>query len=239
MTPPTVAERFAARHVPRPRPTPSRPAAGELWHVWPGRNRPSSAIEEERFVERLRELAGPAATHRSSGDVDRSDVTALLNALRCALDVDDLLGRAPGLAPVQLLRAHERLDELRVGSVLAWTTIVADPTPATVRRQAGEAGKLVPVLVDRLVALAASDPAALPGAVAGAAGEIRRVGRVALAVEDWMSEPSMVGGRADEAGRLLYDLAEPGLWSHAAYLPARVGSLVPVRVAALLGERRG
>jgi len=41
---------------------------------------------------------------------------------------------------------------------------------------------------------------------------------------------------ARELGTLLYDVYGNGAWSLPTYLPPRVGTLVPLRIAALLGD---
>ena len=42
--------------------------------------------------------------------------------------------------------------------------------------------------------------------------------------------------RSREIGTLLYDVRGQGAWSLPTYLPPRVGTLVPLRLAALLGD---
>ena len=193
-------------------PRPPVPAA--LWQLWPGVNAPATAEQEERFVARLGELAGRDAPEGWT----RRNVTAVLNALRCGVDVDDLLVRAPGLRPHQLLEAYLALEERRSESVAAWAASTPWSATASIVRSCTIAARLVPVFVAELVHEAT--------VVAEAAESSER----RLALETSQS-------RREELGRRLYDLHVPGLWSNTAFVPPRVGALVPVRVAALLGER--
>ena len=68
------------------------------------------------------------------------------------------------------------------------------------------------------------------------AADIDRVGRLAASVERDMSDLGVPPRRRAALAGLLFGGAGAGLWHHECYVAQRVGSLVPVRVAALLGE---
>ncbi|MGD9701949.1 MAG: hypothetical protein AB7Q42_16060 [Acidimicrobiia bacterium] len=207
---------------------------GFVWQLWPGANAPATAGDEVRFVARLTEIAG------NTGDADawsRRNVTAVLNALRCGLEADDLLGRAPGLRAADLLAAHAHLERRRRCAREAWTKIVDDRSVAAVIAHGRDAALLVPVLVARLATVAeVGDRGLLSRVVDDIVQETAIVEAFAQSYEVRLVAADTVTAR-EEIGRNLYDLHDPGLWSHAAFLPPRVGALVPVRVAALLGER--
>ena len=217
-----------------PGPAPRPPAPAALWQLWPGVNAPATAEQEDRFVTRLAELADGSG---AAEGWTRRNVTAVLNALRCGVDVDDLLTRAPGLRPHQLLEAYRELEERRRASVAAWATIVRERTIEAVAGHGETAALVVPVFVARLAAIAADGDVPRLAHVAGElVHEAAVVAEAAESCERRLSAETSQS-RREELGRRLYDLHVPGLWSNSAFVPPRVGTLVPVRVAALLGER--
>jgi hypothetical protein len=206
-----------------------------LWRVWPGRDWPASGVEEGAFLADLQLRADGAASSKGIAH-RRGDTTAVLNALRCGLDAPDLLGRAPGLRPDRLLAAHSDLDGRRRDAVAAWRGIVSTPTAESVVTWGGVAAALVPVVIGRLRDVRPTDGAELESVIAACAADIDRVGRLAASVERDMSDPTVPARRRTGLAALLFAGAGSGLWYHECYLAHRVGSLVPVRVAALLGE---
>jgi hypothetical protein len=213
---------------------PRPPAPAALWQLWPGVNAPATAEQETRFVARLTELAGDAGAPEGW---TRRNVTAVLNALRCGVEVDDLLTRAPGLRPHQLLLAYRELDARRRGSVAAWAAIVRERTIGSVVDHGESAALLVPVFVARLASIAADGDAARVAHVTGELVHEALVVTEAAESCELLLAAETSQSRREELGRRLYDLHVPGLWSNTAFIPPRVGTLVPVRVAALLGER--
>lgn len=214
----------------------ARPTAS--WQPWPAAGRPATAVEERRFIERLADLAvesAPRDTISSSWNHTRRDVTAVVNALRCGLDADELLRRAPGLVPGRLVAAHRDVEARRRRAARAWQAIAAAPTVLSLDHHAPVAATLLPVVVARLQERARHGDAELANGVRQAVVEVDRVGRIARSVEEWMFASPI--GDAPRVGRLLYDLDEPALWDHEHFVPNRVGAVVPTRLAALLGER--
>jgi hypothetical protein len=202
------------------------------WMPWTGRNWPATTREEQAFVARLTEIAPPR-----QGGATRSDITAVLNALRCGLTVDELLDRAPGLAPGRLLDAYHMLDTERAESEHAWHEIVAVPNLETFVRRGPAAARLLPAAITGLRSVAELHLPSLADAVAELAERVAAAQERVRRLEDALDRLIPPSPRGVELGRQLYDPISGGATSHADYLPTRVGTLVPTRVAALLGER--
>ena len=216
-------------------PTACAPAAEHVhaaWMPWTGRNWPATAREERAFVVRLTELAPPR-----QGAATRSDITAVLNALRCGLTVDELLDRAPGLQPGRLLDAYCVLDAERAESEQAWHAIVARPNLETFVRHGTSAARLLPAAITGLRSVAELHLQSLGVAVGELADRVRSVQARVCRIEDVLDRLIPPSDRGVELGRQLYDPIGGGETSHPDYLPTRVGTLVPTRAAALLGER--
>lgn len=211
-------------------------SAAYLWHVLPGRRWPSSASEERSFIERLRVLCPPDASHPPGPRrFDRGDVVMVLNVLRCGSDLDEVLEMAPGADPCRMLWAYEHLEDRLVQARAAFAATlevpsdIADPS----------ASALMPVPVARIRAVYARLG---PERAMSVRDEIvvmsTAVGRKAADVESELVEVSTDQQQwAVRRGRMLYDPYGLCLWGHPFFLPPRVGTLTPVRVRDLLGER--
>lgn len=209
---------------------PSAPTSTvNMWLPWRCRNWPSTPAEEHRLVVELAHLADPDATDRHT----RSDVTAVLNALRGGLTADQLLEKVPGLPPHRLLAAYRDLEQRRAAAADAWYAIVNDRTSETLRAHAAAAGALVPVLIERLHATAALGPDAYRTTVARLASYVeathRNIAEIETALGLWPE-------RAVEFGERLYNPYGDALTNRVDHLAQRVGTLIPTRVATLLGE---
>jgi hypothetical protein len=203
----------------------------EVASPWSGRQSPCSAAEELAFVEELEVLSG----QHDVDEFERRDVTVLITALRCGLTPAELLAQAPGVRPHRLLAAHRELEGRRLISEHAWRTISVDPTPLTFETFAPSAADLLPALVSQLVSVM-HDEHRLRAAVEDAADQVSRTGRRVLMLERRAAEAAGDPDRAREIGTLLYDVSGQGAWSLPTYLPTRVGTLVPLRLGALLGD---
>jgi hypothetical protein len=64
----------------------------------------------------------------------------------------------------------------------------------------------------------------------------RRVRMLEQRLADTTGGPDSDPEKARELGTLLYDVNGQGAWSLTTFLPPRVGSLVPLRLGALLGD---
>lgn len=206
-----------------------------MWHVWPGQWWPMLPAQESEFIEDLESLVVGKVAAR----VDRDDVTALLNALRCGTSVAQLQEVAPGMVPARLVAAYRYLERHRAASELAWARIEADPTPATLHEMAPLAGRLLPVPIHRI--LSARDHALyerVTEAIAEATSQVHRQRVLAKGLEAELEKHTETSLFAVDLGARLYNPMSPGVYGDAFFLPDRVASLSPVRVADLLGEQR-
>jgi hypothetical protein len=206
-------------------------ARREIWMPWLGGVRPNTTVEEALFVMRLGDLAD-----REQGPYVRSDITAVLNALRCGLLVDQLLERAPGLKVARLYGAYHALEQLRARSEAAWSEILDHPTPDSIDAHGHEAAKLLPSIVGRLRAVAGTTPSELGSVAAVVANDVRLTSSCVIAIEQAMQRDAGQKQQRSDLRRLLYDPEGAGATSRPDFLSRRVGTLVPARVAALLGE---
>lgn len=200
------------------------------WLPWTDPNPIATTRHERTFAGELAQIAGaPADSHA------RSDTTAVLNALRGGLTVEQLLENAPGLRPTRLHRAYQDLEERRRVAVEAWQQIAAEPTVASLHEHGQHAAKLVPVLVHRLLETADIDEGLLPRVAAHLVSGVDEVQRLVHNTElelDRRLDPV----DAMAISRTLYDPTSDCIFARVEHLPTRVGSLVPTRVAALLNE---
>lgn len=214
-----------------------------IWQLWPGRNWPCTAVEEAQFVEDLKAKVDSSSTvavkRRSGAAFDRNDVTALMNSLRCGLTCDDLLTRAPGLKPDRLLHAYVEIDRLRAQSVAAWDAIVEERTLEALVDWSAAASVLLSTPVRALLPAAATmDDEAMFERVQRIADRVAVVSARALTLEESLNAAVSPDPQAIAVGRMLYDPYDPSVWGDPYFLPPRVGVLMPLRLADLLGERR-
>jgi len=207
-----------------------------IWHVWPSRRYPSSALEEQRLV---RDLA--AAGKLPPGKIlqhERGDATTVLNALRLGLSFVQLLAVAPGLKPDRLLSAYRHLDRLRERSIEAFTALLDEPTPSSVLQHSQHAAALMPVPTFHLMAgIDASTARERARVLADTRRQLAAARRVVAEQEAHLLAADLDDLSRIRIGRVLYDPYMGGLWSHPYYTPMRVGTMVPDRVRDLLGER--
>jgi hypothetical protein len=202
-----------------------------LWHPWPGRGWPLGRGEEQAFVERLSNVDGPQRR------VKRHVITALLGGLRGGLGVEELCDAAPGVKVVELRDAYLRLEQLRQAACTAWEAIQAAPTVDNLRRHGATAAGLVGVPIHRLAPpMEVISDRLVADRLTRVAADIGRATGRAHDVEAALAHFKETCEEAVELGRILYDPYRPSMWTDPYFLPDRVGSLSPVRVAALLGE---
>lgn len=204
------------------------------WHLWPGRHWPSSAAEEAALVADLAARVGDGPRPV----VNRAHVTSVLNVLRCGLTVDAVLATAPGIDPACLLAAYERMEALRARSAAAWAAIVADPCMHTLTEFGPTAARVLSVPVYRLaIAAQAVSPETLRSTARQLDAQVRQVGALSLRLEEQLARLVPPSEQGVSLGRRLYNPYQPAVWGDPFYLPARVGTLSPVRASDLLGER--
>ena len=203
----------------------------EVASPWAGRQSPCTATEELAFVEELEVLSGD----HDVDEFERRDVTVLITALRCGLSPDQLLTQAPGVRPHRLLAAHRELEGRRLLSEHAWRTISVDPSILTFETFAPCAAELLPAVMSQ-VAPCLNDHVRLRAAIEDATDQVSRTTRRVGLLEDRLGASGSDPDKGRELGTLLYDVYGQGAWSLPTFLPPRVGSLVPLRVGALLGD---
>lgn len=200
-----------------------------IWLPWRCRNWPSTPAEERHFVADLAHRADPLASDADT----RSDVTAVLNALRGGLTADQLIERVPGLPPHRLLAAYRNLEGRRAAASAAWFALAADGTPDALADHAGAASLLVPVLVERLCASVELGLGAYRSTITRLATHVEATHRT---IEEIETALALWPEQAVELGARLYDPYGDALTNRVDHLAQRVGTLTPTRVAALLGE---
>lgn len=221
-----------ARRSPVAGPSPQQAKRlAEICSPWQGRQSPASAAEEIAFVEDLLDLLG--------GEVDvefeRRDVTVLVTALRSGLSVPQVRSQAPGIDPSRLLSAYREVDRRRSFAERAWAALEQDGTTDGVMRFGELASQLLPAVITRLAAFL-GDEERFRLELAKASDQVARTTRRVKLLEERVEASADEPERARELGTLLYDVYGHGAWSLETYLPPRVGTLVPLRLAALLGE---
>lgn len=203
------------------------------WHLWPARNWPANAAEEAAFVADLEERA---TGHRRPAD--RPHITAVMNALRCGVPVDDLLRFLPGTRPEDLLSAYLHVEARRHVSEQAWLCIEQAPTVEAITEHAPVASRLAPVPVAWLATTCTFvGEGSLAKLVAKVTASMQEMRLQAEAIENDLGTFAPPSLAAVELARTLYDPYTPGLWAHPYYMPPRVGCLTPVRLSDVLGER--
>jgi len=241
---PSVTSNTAPASIPSPRSATPRPNTTtrskplvELWHPWVSRCWPTTAREEATFVADLSALVvSGGGDVQACRDFDRRDVTALVTAMRCGLMVDELLHRARGLRPARLLAAHRHLELARAAGEEAWRGIVTNPTSAALAHFGPVAATLLPVITSHLDAIDRRTPKDLERAVRSADSEISRTTESVLLLEERLDACVAPSDRGRAIGSLLFDAYGDGAWNLGTFLAPRVGTLVPLRVASLLGE---
>lgn len=211
------------------------------WHLWPGRGWPLTADEEAAFVTRLDELredSDPKPVPKGVERWDRVNIIAMVTALRTGTDADQLLSSAPGLCPHQLVDAYRRIEAERAEAVAAWNAVVDAPSSRRLHEQGERAATLLPVPVGRLAQVAEVAPERLEEEAARFALRVREVGAVAAETEAQLARYTPPSEAGVAHGRRLFDPFEPCLWGAAYYLADRVGTITPMRLVDLLGERR-
>lgn len=196
---------------------------------WSGPGVPSTAADEQVFVDELRRMVG-----RRTATYERPELTVLMTALRSGLPAGDVLGQAPGIDPRRLLAAYRDLEARRSVAEHAWHAIANEQLPRTFDLFRKSAAPLLPVLIGGLVTDRADEDlfaVQLSNAVDAVATTTVRL----LALEGRLGD-SLDPSRRRELGAVLYNVRGDSAWDMPAYLPIRVGSLMPARVDGLIGD---
>jgi hypothetical protein len=211
---------------------PRQPRARAMWMAWTPGSVSNTTAAETAFVRDL-----VAICHERRIEARRGDVTAVLNAIRCGVTVQELFEQAPGLVAERLYDAYLNIDERRRRSLDAWEAITVTPTAAQLAISAPEAGKLFPSFISQLQRVVVEAPGRLESVIHEMIDSSIATSVKARGIEHELAEVSPSSARGDELMRRFYDPTGDGITSRPDHVPHRVGTLVPTRVAALLGER--
>jgi hypothetical protein len=117
--------------------------------------------------------------------------------------------------------------------------LVAKPSAEMLDDIAPLAAGLLPVVISRLHALRlrrSPDVSELGRVVARIDEEIQRTHERAAELEATLEDLPIGSSASQRVAELLYDGCGDGIWSYGTFLAPRVGTLIPARVASLLGE---
>jgi hypothetical protein len=208
-------------------------AMRRMWQIWPGQQLPFTLEEERAFLRDLE--AAVARPSRPS----RDDVTVLLSILRNGCSLDQACAFAPGLSLPALLGAYRRLEKSRSSSVDAWVRIAKKPTPATWAADCKQAYKIMPVVIDRIrYSDPCKDAKTLAREVRAVSERIDDVAATAIELESLVRSFPPTHPRTLELAPVLFSPHSNCLYADPFYIPNRISSLSPTRVADLLGEAR-
>lgn len=207
----------------------------EVCNPWAGRQSPCSRHEETDLVRELTIVVGTDGLELDGIEFERRDVTVLMTALRCGLTLPEIRVQAPGVRPTRLLAAYIELERRRAEAEAAWRAIEHDGTSRALELHSVLAAQLLPAIVTQL-SMFVGDAERFTAEMAKCIDQINRTSRRVLLLEDRVAQGADDPDRIRELGTLLYDVYGHGAWSLETFLPPRVGTLVPLRLAALLGE---
>ncbi|MFA5566590.1 MAG: hypothetical protein WC184_11880 [Acidimicrobiia bacterium] len=200
-----------------------------IWQYFEGRGWPLTANEETIFVRQLRKIA-----ENTTQEPSRSEITAVLNGMRCGLSTTNLLEQVPGLCPSKLYGAYRFLAQQLRTSLKAWDSIVAESSLSSLEVWGDNAAKVLPSVINQIQAYSEfASTKQLSKRITHLNNNIVTHGVHALQVEHWMATSKNTITKA-ELGRFLYDPYQVGVWSQAYFLPTRVGVLTPTIVNNLL-----
>jgi hypothetical protein len=220
--------------------------APHVWHLWPSRQWPASPEEETQFVADLSRAAARVVARRRRPPTEpvddvtaRANTTAVVNALRSGIGAVALLELVPGTPATELLAAYELLSDGLRASAQDWAAIVTEPALAGVLVVATSASVLMAVPMHRIATISANGRGCtLTTAVVAISASVGEHTRRAEAVERALAQcPPQDLRRRIALGAQLHNPLDPALWGSPYYLPSRVTTLSPRRVADLLGER--
>lgn len=205
-----------------------------VWHVWPGQGWPSSPAQELAFLEELREASGTTVAEPT-----RASITCMLGALRCGITYRSLQAALPGVNPAEMIAGYDLLELRRAQAEKAWRALVGDPSASSLAEHTERAALLLPVPVRRIATGVATlqSRGALDRVTLEVATQVARFAERAEAMEAKLSQYRHGDIRGIVLGAQLHNPLDPALWSEPYFLPERVGTLSPTRVADLLGER--
>ncbi len=198
----------------------------------PSDQAPTTAFERE-FRRRIAELG--SVVRRGAPTPRRSTITALLTALRSGISADRLLAVARGLTPQDLADAYDHVARTRAQARSALDRLIEDPTIECFDAEREAIASLLPQMAASLSRLAEEFPDSLPAAVENLAEQMQELERSVDVIEERIEE-----GSGDWWVHVaeLDDGRSGGIQHHPCYCPRRVGDIVPVRLAYLMGDHK-
>lgn len=206
-----------------------------MWQIWPGQLWPLTVEQEAEFVADLASMASKASRPT------RDDITALMSILRSGCGLEAALRFAPGLRPAALLGAYRKVEARRLAAVSSWQQVAANPTLPVWKLERRSAGKILPVVVERLSG-SSDDELLRPGTFAKAVAKIQDriadTSRTAAEIELRCARLRPTLPQLGSLASTLYNPVGSCVYADPFYLADRVSSLSPARVSDLLGEVR-
>lgn len=202
------------------------------WQILPGQLWPMDAKQEALFVMELR-------NSYKVKRFDRDDISLLLAILRCGSELKDITTIVPGVNPGALLGAYDKLELLRLESVLAWSRVENDINLIKNKKIMKSVGKLLPHVSEMLSSDEyVEDIESATDLVNEIKLNIQTMRVFAGSLEAMLSQHKPGSKIGVKLGAELYQPNNPGVYGNSNYLPDRVSSLSPVRVRDLLGESK-
>lgn len=187
-----------------------------------------TAVFEAVFRSRLAELAGrPEPTDVAP---QRSTITLVVTALRSAAEVDQVLDLVRGVSAAELSAAYHFVAAIRLDADQAWETFLTDPTIECFRRLDTRIRRLLPQPAAELREAMVNAPSQFDERVETITELIRALDRRVVDIEARLSLscPEARASELDDGGA--------GIFHQPHYRPVRLGDLMPLRLANLLGE---
>lgn len=188
-----------------------------------------TAVFEAVFRSRLAQLAG----RPEPADVtpQRSTITLVVTALRSAAEVDQILDLARGVSAAELSTAYHFVDAIRLDADQALEAFLSDPTIECFRRFDRQIQRLIPQPAAELRHAVTHAPSQFDERLETITELIRALDRRVVDIEARLSL-SCPEAHASE----LDDGCGGGIFHQPHYRPVRLGDLMPLRLANLLGE---
>lgn len=229
---PAPGSTASARHSARHRRHVDHDAPMRISPYGPADEAPTTEFERT-FRRRVAELG--SVVRRGAPAPRRSTVTAVMTALRSGISADRLLAVARGLTPQDVADAYDHVARIRGQAHAALDRLIDDPTVDRFDAEADVIAPLMPQMVVSLRRLAAGFPDSLPGAIENLATQIGELDRSVDSIESRIS--AGLGSWRHLVGEL-DDGRNGGIQHHPCYRPRRVGDIVPIRLAYLLGDQK-
>ena len=213
-----------------PGPSSTRPPAPRISPFGASDHAPTTEFEVA-FRARLSELGHRVATPTEAPR--RTTITALVTALRSAVDPDHVLSVARGLTADDLAVAYDFVDGLRSRAVDALDALADEPTVDVFVGVEPSLARLLPHPTATLRSVADERPTSFRVAVSDVMARIQLLDRAVNELE------GRITAGDPEWRQLIVELDDGrshGVFHQQNYRPQRIGDIMPLRLASLLGE---